>query len=87
MSIITWVRHQRDGIRNGLASTLRFWICSVAWHQHMIIRHVQARTLKPLLTRLQRLVRCVVMSDSLSDIAARKQEKDAVRNFDFRCVL
>jgi hypothetical protein len=87
MSIIPWVRHQCNGIRNGLAGRLRFWICSLAWHQHMIIRHVHARTLKPLLTRLQRLVRCVVMSDSLSDIAARKQEKDTVRFSDFRCVL
>lgn len=87
MSIATWVRHQCNSIRNGLASRLRFWICSLAWHQHMINRHVRARTLQPLLTRLQRLVRCVVMSDSLSDIAARKQEKDAVRYFDFRYVL
>ena len=87
MSIITWVRRQCNGIRDGPANRLRFWICYFAWHQHMIIRHVHARTLKPLLTRLRRLVHCVIMSDSLSDIAARKQEKDAVRSSDFRCAL
>jgi hypothetical protein len=51
----------------------------------MIIRHVRARTLKPLLIRLRLLIHCVTMSDSLSDIAARKQEKDAVRYFDCCC--
>ena len=86
MSIVTWVKQQCNGIRDGLANRLRFWICDFAWHQHMIIRHVQARTLRPLLTRLRRLVHCVIMSD-LPDIAARKQQKDAVRSYDFRCAL
>jgi hypothetical protein len=82
MTIASWLAHQRTVVYDGLIIRLRRCLCGLARHPHIIIQHVHARTLKALLTLLRLLVQRATMSDSLSDIAARKQEKDAVRCWD-----